>query len=174
MPADHFVNSTTVDRAVDTVRSAVGLCADLASLTADDARVLSILTPAGTEEVRAELASIAERTGVRIADHRVGEEPGLLDVGIDPAAWLEAAVDPVAGVSAAGSRLASARLSDVSGSERTRVLGRAGRLDALAYRIALETAGFQRPIIVDMRHVREPMAAARAALEAWRDLVRRM
>ncbi len=151
-------------------------------------RVVSLILPAETPALSREaLAERAETCGVRIADHAWPPAPaqGPIGVGIDPALLLLCGEDPVAQVSritagmpaAAGTqdtsgthvrdRLVSARLCNASSTGRVLLHDRAGRLDLLAYLIALVTAGYPREVVLDLRGTPDPATGAQAAAEAW-------
>jgi sugar phosphate isomerase/epimerase len=78
----------------------------------------------------------------------------LIAVGIDPAAEVSRLnVAPVA-----------ARLSDTLAGGR--VAPGAGKLDVLAYQVALATKGYRRACVVDLRGVRDQEGAVQTALRA--------
>lgn len=156
IPASHFVDSAHVDRAVRAVAGAAELLAELAGLVATRKVVSLVLPVGGSVSSVLGLERMEQEFGVRVADHAVGEgsarvEP--LGVGVDPAALLLAGHEPGKIVSRLGGAPLSARLSDAS--EVGRVGVGLGRLDALAYGVALHTAGYVGPVVVDLRGVRE-------------------
>jgi len=184
IPPEHFTDPVLADRAISAVTGAVELIADLATLvrgtgSAAPRPVLAVtLPPATADSTLTEFAAVADRAGVRIADHAVPPRPSnpaiepAIAVGIDPAATLASGLDPAAQASTLAARIASARLSDVSrhvGGGRVVPGSRDGRLDLLAYSIALTTSGFKGHIIADARSLPQPRAAAAAMLEAWRN-----
>ena len=93
-----------------------------------------------------------------------GNERALPSVGVDPAALLAAGVEPTAYASRAG-ELAAARFSDFA--REGRVRPGAGRLDVLAYQVALLSRGHRRPVALDLRQVAEPWVALEPARRAW-------
>ncbi len=104
-----------------------------------------------------------------------------LGIGLDPAAVLLAGGDPVriASSSAPGAtaeaaslprRLYVARLTDASSIGRVPIGVRGGRLDTLAYGVALVTSGYRSHVVVDVRGLPTPESAARRASEQWSEL----
>ncbi len=169
IPPAHLADATRVDRALAALEAALGLARELADLTDGDG-VLSTKLPApGGAAAGAvdRLEDAAARLGARIADHawppcdRDAAAP--IGVGIDPAAVLLAGEDPARAASRAGATLVSARLSDAA--DAGRVEPGVGRLDELAYVVALATAAHAGPLVLDLRGVRDPITAARRTLE---------
>jgi hypothetical protein len=117
------------------------------------------------------IAAAADRVGVSIADlSGAGDAPWPpIGIGIDPAASLAAGGDPAVAASRAGSRLVAARVVDQLRSGLRGPIGLRGesRLDPLAFRIALDTAGFRGLPVVDCRQWTDPRAGAEACLDAW-------
>jgi sugar phosphate isomerase/epimerase len=165
IPPAHFVDPAQADRALGAAAAALELAADLSRLVGGDGAVVSIALPEKSPAALAgSLASQADRVGARIADHqwpaRAGDGP--VGVGIDAATLLAAGADPAAEVSRLARAPASARLSDFAPGGRVAV--GEGRLDVLAYRVALATKGYGRPLVVDLRGVRNQEAAAARTL----------
>lgn len=172
IPPEHYADPATADRAVSAVADAANLAAELARLVGSGSspRVSIILPSEGSDSAARALAARADRAGAAIADHawptRVGADHGdALGVGIDPAAVLAGGSDPAAAAGTA-KPLVAARLSDLAAHGRVPVGAPGGRLDVLAYVVALTTAGFTRHLIADCRGVTRPADAARAALDA--------
>jgi sugar phosphate isomerase/epimerase len=175
IPPEHFIDAGRSDRAMDAAFAALELAAEVAALVAGSPpSVLSVTLPESLpDEAHRALVSRAEATGVRIADHTLaalsqprGDASSPLTVGIDPAAVLLAGQDPALAVSRAGALLASARLSDATVIARTPP-GHGGRLDQLAYLVALSTVGYTRPLVLDLRGIPEQAAAAAAVSSGW-------
>ena len=171
VPPEHFTSAANQDRAISAVGDAVELAAELAGLMGGRGGVVAVELPEKlAAEVRRALAEKCELSGVRLADcaWRAGVErpgPGPLARGLDPAAVLMGGGDPAAEAARLGSSVACARLSDVSASGR--VAAGSGRLDVLAYRVALEVGGAMLPVVLDLRGVREQGAGAKMAVVAW-------
>ncbi|HZW10381.1 MAG TPA: hypothetical protein VFF69_10800 [Phycisphaerales bacterium] len=171
IPAPHFLDPALADRALAAASEAARLAADIASLSGGH-RIVSVTLPAEMPPPALEsLLAHADSHGVVIADHawppREGEDPELLGVGIDPASVLAAGDNPAKAAARLGSRLAVARLSDSSEIGRVEPGRGHGRLNDLAYTVALATAGYDRPVVLDLRAVPEPQAAALRALRWW-------
>lgn len=183
IPPEHFLEPAQCDRAIAATLGTIELLADMAGLvrgmgSATARPVLSLALPGSmTEAALGELTGAADRAGVRIADHTLPHrtasprfEPAI-GIGIDPAALLASGLDPAAQVSALGARVASARLSDVArniGGGRVIPGSREGKLDLLAYAIALATSEYRGWIVADTRSLTQPEASATAVCESWR------
>lgn len=172
IPPEHFDRSETVDRAIAAVVGACELAAEVAPLVGGRSRpVVSVMLPGeGAADAARAVAAAAERTGAILADH--AWPPQLRDgigVGIDPAAVLMGGGDPALASSSTES-IASARLSDVSAHGRIAVGDRGGRLDTLAYQIALSTAGYAGHVVVDVRGVADAEHAIRVGIDAFTPL----
>ncbi|MCC6908525.1 MAG: hypothetical protein IT430_11325 [Phycisphaerales bacterium] len=158
VPVEHYTLPEHADRAAAAVLEAIELAADLGRVP------LSIRLPDGVgEEIVSAWRSRGETCGVIIADH-APQPNALLGSGIDPAALLAAGLDPVALTSRAAN-LVAARFSDYRDESRT--TPGAGRLDVLAYQVALVSRSFEAPVALDLRRVADPMSALGAALSAW-------
>ncbi len=172
IPPEHFERSETADRAIAAVVGACELAAEVAPLVGGRSRaVVSIMLPGeGAGDAARAVAAAAERTGAILADHAWPSplRDGI-GVGIDPAAVLMGGGDPASATSSAES-IASARLSDVSAHGRIAVGDRGGRLDPLAYQIALSTAGYAGHVVVDVRGVADAAHAIREGLDAFTPL----
>lgn len=181
IPPEHFVDPSRADRAVSAACEAVEFAAEVVALASDGRTpALSIALPraeagsgAPVESAARPIAERAQRAGAVVADHQwpahersTGEPIG---VGIDPAAVLanESAVSPAKAASRMGARLAGARLSDLSASGERVEPGRGGggRLDVMAYLVALSTAGYLGSVVVDLRGLADPRGAARRVAE---------
>jgi sugar phosphate isomerase/epimerase len=196
IPPEHFTDSEHIERAIDAVRSAVELAADLGrvpvSLTLPHSRdpatggdASNSRTPAEHEastsldDAVAAIASHAERFGVELADHAIPNSSHLghdraLGWGIDPAAWLARGENPARIVTQSHrtDHLVSARLADMlhSGMRGPPGEGPDHRLDTLAYRVALSVAGYRRPVVLDARQWPDVMGGLRESASHWRDL----
>jgi sugar phosphate isomerase/epimerase len=169
IPPSHFASGEHADRAVAAVTGAIDLAADLRELgvggdtSSTCAQGVSLVLPESPpDDALAQLRATAARREVRLANHRVGAQPigDEIGLGIDPAVVLLSGADPAKAASRADS-LISARLSDAS--EIGRVPVGKGNLDELAYMVALKTAGYESPWILDVRGLAKGMEAARAA-----------
>ncbi|MGE3108496.1 MAG: hypothetical protein AB7G11_11840 [Phycisphaerales bacterium] len=187
IPPDHFTAPAQQDRALAAVLAAIDFAADLARLS--DSAVVSTapssatgclslsLPPDAPPDLLAQADTRAQTCGVRIANHATPladprpDHPSI-GAGIDPAALLLASSDPAAvalsfATSRSHSPLALARLSDASTVSRVHVGSRDGRLDLLAYALALVTIEYPFPVPVELRGLTHPPAAARDAFSAW-------
>ena len=166
IPAGHFSPGDNLDRAVAAVGGAIGLAGDLGALGLEDIRVVSIETPGDIPgDVLGDLAHLARDRGVRIADHRLDDD--VLDCGVDPARILADGGDPAEILLRMDQRVASCRLSDVSGGARILPLIEGGTLDVGCYRSAMERVGYQRAVVLDLAHVRGGLEGAPGVLRAW-------
>ena len=170
IPPDHFVDPAQVDRALAAVRETVELAAVLGRCPVS----LTLPSP-GAEAtdfggVVESLTDHAMRHGVHVANHAVAVSSlHDLGIGIDPAALLGHGRDPARQVVAHAPRLISARLCDLL---RSGVRGPVGnspeaRFDVLAYRVALTTAAYSRPVVVDGRQWPDPLRGLEQTREVW-------
>ena len=181
IPAAHFLDVTTVDRAVAAVGEAVTLASDLAD-TGRLRPTVSVLLPIESDlgkdptlvsrlgEVISELGRLAVREGIAVADHSsdaAARTGAGLSIGIDPVAELAAGRDPAVAAMKAGSRLASARLCDLSrsGLRLPPLEPRESRLDVDAYLAALDVGGYRPELVVDARQWRDVPAGLAATVE---------
>ena len=170
IPPQHFVDPAQVDRAVAAVRETV----ELASVLGQCPVSLTLPSPGEQETdfggVVESLADHSMRHGVDLADHAV-DVSSLHDlgIGIDPAASLGHGQDPARQVTAHAPRLISARLCDLlrSGLRGPVGDGPEAQLDVLAYRVALTTAGYSRPVVVDARQWPDPLCGLEQTREIW-------
>ncbi len=169
IPSEHFVDPIRGERALSAATDAIELCAELATLDGrPSGRTLSIAIPSHAEGVANALSDVADRASVRIADHGPdsGKRPaGPIGVGIDPAFLLSRDTRPSDEATRAGARLVAPRLSDTDGIGR--VTPGEGKLDLLAYAIALSTSMAVADVILDPRGLRDPDAQLRDAMDAW-------
>jgi sugar phosphate isomerase/epimerase len=164
IPISDFDDPARMDRAIAATQAAVELAADLGR------QALSLILP-GNDEVVETLAVHASHHGVPLADHARPPSPHVaVGVGIDPAAVLSQNVDPATEVMQAGPRLTVARLSNLSITGMRLPIGERGdgRLDAMAYRVALSVVGYRRPVIVDARQWTDPWSGIEQTQSAWR------
>ncbi|MCW5775701.1 MAG: sugar phosphate isomerase/epimerase [Phycisphaeraceae bacterium] len=172
IPEGHFASPDHADRAVAAATQAIALAADLATLTASPGRTVSVRLPSAMADgVEGSLLDAAERFEVRIADHALPERaPGdaheRLCVGVDPAAVLIAGEDPAALTARIGNRLASLRLSDLDAAG-SRVAPGHGRLDIDAFIAAASVAGWNGPLVLDLRGVQDPERVMGEVAVGW-------
>lgn len=157
IPPDHFTDARHVDRAAAAAIAACDLASELASLGACPQRpaVSLHLSGATASAVRSSIAAAADVAGVVVADHQWPPAEPLgpsspMGVGFDPAAVLMAGeADPCKALATVARRVVSARLSDLS--SLGRVPPGEGRLDTLAYEVAVATAMPGASLVVDSR-----------------------
>lgn len=173
IPPEHLAQPSTVDRAATAAIQAIELAADVARASAAAAPAVSLLLPHNADpQAVAALASAAERFGVALADHAMRDDPAVppgaaVGAGVDPAAALAAGRDPAALATAAGPTLVSPRLSDINSTAQRCAAG-TGRLDVLAYAVAIITAGCPRPVVLDVRSVADTRSSVLSGAAAWR------
>ncbi|MHC4106955.1 MAG: sugar phosphate isomerase/epimerase family protein [Planctomycetota bacterium] len=170
IPPDHFVDPAQVDRALAAVLETVELASVLGRCP------VSLTLPSPGEDatefggVVESLTDHAMRHGVDVADHAVAVSSlHDLGIGIDPAASLGQGQDPARQVAAYAPRLISARLCDLlrSGLRGPVGDGEEARLDVLAYRVALTTAAYSRPVVVDARQWPDPLRGLEQTRDVW-------
>ncbi len=167
IPPTHMVAPAHLDRAIEAVEAAIGMCSELAALGGGSGRVLNTALPESLAVgVGQRLAACAERAGVVVADHAVkrGMESmrhsPMLAAGIDPAAVLAAGLEPVAIVANQKEPVASARWTDLGSAGRVVAGSRGGRLDIAAYLASLQVNGYRGPMIGDVRNMTDQAQAA--------------
>ena len=176
IPPAEFRQRATMDRALAAALAAVELASDLSRLASGTPVVCVDLPQDPNPEVEAALRERAAALGARVADlvwpARAAAPGDPVGIGIDPARVLLAEGDPAAAAAKAGAGLVCARWSDTDGGARIAPLRttRRGRLDDLAYRVALGTAGYSGAVVLDLRTVPSWEAVAADALETWRSL----
>lgn len=185
IPTEHLTDPARSDRAMAALLDAADFAAEMASLTAGVPLLSTVLPPPppagpGNDPARDALRERAAARGVRVADHRwpqwispekpehrITEPPeSPIGVGIDPAAVFITQGplgDPAAEVLRLGARIACARLTDVNATGRCAPGAPGGRLDVLAYSVALVTAGYRGHLAIDLRAVPDQAAAAQRA-----------
>lgn len=144
------------------VRGAIEMAADL------DRLPLSLIMPENEELVRT-LIDCALHHGVELADHaapvKLRESVG---VGIDPASWLAAGLDPVEAIQQWHALLKVVRLCDLSrDGMRSPVGASGGRLDLGRYRLALDLAGYNRAMVIDARQWSDPWTSIQISRDRW-------
>ncbi len=169
IPSDHFADPAQADRALAATTDSLGLARDLVALDGGVAAVSVVLPKDLSPTARDTLLHHADALGVHLADHAwPPAEPAHSDwdcVGIDPAALLLAGENPAKVVARVGGRLAVARLSDAS--DVARVEPGRGRLNDISYAVALKTAKYERPIVLDLRAVPDPLGCAPRVARWW-------
>lgn len=180
IPPSHYARADMVDRAIGALLGAIDLAGDLATLVGGVSRaVVSVEFPAQADAAALDAARArADVRGTIVADHawptrlaqensgtQVVREGGAILVGLDPAAVLAAGDEPATAASRLGNLVGSARLSDLSAVGR--VAPGEGRLDLPAYRIALETAGYTAPVVLDLRGVARGAERIEDIMHRW-------
>jgi sugar phosphate isomerase/epimerase len=184
LPPAHLIDAAHADRAAEALRGAIDLAAELAPLAGGRA-VVSVALPvdARAAGVVGELATLAQERGVALADHAWpgawgqdapaakaadGATPGATQraplsapvlMGLDPAAVLLSGAAPETELARRGAQIAAARLSDLDATGR--VEPGTGRLDLLAYAVALAMRPDLGAPVLDLRNVKDQDAVAR-------------
>jgi len=174
IPAAHFSDAAHVGRALDAAEAAIEFAAMLGRVP-----VTVPLPPTSPPDVRAALAEGAGRHGVELLIPVVSEAE-LVEItppslaSIDCAAALSVSADPSLLALKSRSLLGGVRLVDLtrSGLRAPILEPRESRLDALALRVALETAGFRRAPVVDARQWTDPRQGLAASLSRWSEIGR--
>ncbi len=202
IPAGHFIDPKTLDRAANATLEAIDLLGDLtdlnrATLSDSSPNVVSLIMPDSIDSSTLDaILSKADARSIRIADHTcpprqpkpddgtpiASDHPmppnrlvlmdhPVLGVGLDPAACLLAGLSPAKLAARMGDRLAMARLSDASDVSRVEP-GQSGshepgKLNDLAYAVGLHTAGYHRPVTLDLRGVPQPERICQRVRTWW-------
>ncbi|MEM7229522.1 MAG: hypothetical protein AAF432_11995 [Planctomycetota bacterium] len=166
IPADHFIDATHSDRAVDALRSIVELAADLGRVP------VSMTLPSPTDdddavaEIAATIAAHAERHGVGVIDHMWPKAArGGIAWGLETAAALSHDSDPTAML--LRDAPASVRLADLDQTGMRGPIGTSGRLDVLAFRVSLSMSTSVKHIVMDTRQWIQPWEGLDASIRAW-------
>lgn len=202
IPAGHFADPETLDRAANATLEAIDLLGDVTELcraTQPDAspNVLSLTIPDAIDPSTLDvILAKADARAIRIADHTCPprqSQPAdgtsitphhtmppaqlvllnhpVLGVGLDPAACLLAGLSPAKLAARMGARLAMARLSDASDVSRVEpghsCSHEPGKLNDLAYAVGLHTAGYRRPVTLDLRGVPQPERICQRVRTWW-------
>ncbi len=171
IPPEHFTDPVRSERALDAVRSAIDLCAEMATLDGRPAgRSLSVSLPTDAAAPATEILDAADRASVRVVDHGPDAESRATSgspfaVGVDPAALLLRSVDPVSEVARLGQCVVAPRLSDTDGISR--VTPGAGRLDLVSYAATLAMLPTSVDAVLDARGLRSPDEQVRETIDAW-------
>jgi sugar phosphate isomerase/epimerase len=165
VPVERFADAAAVERAMDAVRGSIALAESLQGVP------VCVHLPRGDGEVPRALRSEALRRGVPLAD--IGVPPDAGEVCVDPAALLAASLDVSSTVAGLSGRVAAARVVDLLRSGLRGPIGEpgAGRLDAMAYRLALELAGFRGLPVIDARQWTDVPAQVARCAERWMALL---
>ncbi|MEX2213356.1 MAG: TIM barrel protein [Phycisphaeraceae bacterium] len=174
LPREHYIDAQHMDRAVAATIAAIELAADLGRVTVS----ISLPVAQVKADVKSAIVDAADGHGVRVAVHVEDQIDDLikwldevdqqcLGAGIDPAAVLARGGKPVKVTNRLAKRLAGARLSDLTSGAVRCAVGE-GELEVAGYRIALDlAAGRTGPVVLDLRGIENPMAAAASAKSAW-------
>jgi hypothetical protein len=174
LPRSHYVEAQHLDRALSATLAGIELAADIGRVP------VSIALPVKdvADEVKSAIVEAADGHGVRLAVHAEDQIAELLawlntvDVaaigaGIDPAAIVSRGLSAAKVTAQFGKRLAVARLSDATLSAVRCLVGE-GALDVATYRVTLDLASNRSgPVVLDLRGLELPMAAAKATRAAW-------
>lgn len=177
IPPDHYHDPEHLDRASDAARAACSLAADLGRVPL----CVGLPTAKADAGVVDALLNAADQAGVPLVVHdeaNLDALPGwlkqharhLVVAGIDPAALLFNRADPTKAVASLGATPLFARLSDAKqgSADTARVTLGSGGLDVTAYRVVVDLAP-QRlgPVVLDLRSLASPLAAATTAGKVW-------
>lgn len=181
IPRSHFLGPTQVDRAMTAAVGAIQLAADLGRVP--------VSLPLPVKDLQADaksaLVDAADGHGVCLAVHAEDQLEALgewvadvdlpaLKMALDPAALLARGEDPLSVAQSLGSKLAVGRLCDLqSGSDDEKGIGvrcalGEGDLAVDQYRIAMDLCSSRvGPVVLDLRGLTQPGAAAQAAAAVW-------
>jgi sugar phosphate isomerase/epimerase len=171
IPPEHFSDPARADRALDAALRAIEFTGEIAPLTDRPAGFrppLAIEAPrvASAAGALRALEQAAERHGVVLADAawpplESTTPTGVRAIALDPAAVLLAGADPSAELIRHASRLAQARLSDLSPAGRVApAVTPGGRLATSDYLLSIVGSGHAGPALLDLRNVPQPLEAA--------------
>lgn len=176
LPRDHFVETQHVDRAMMAALAAIELAADLGRVPVSVALPVAQLA----DDVKRALVEAADGRSIRLAVHAEDQLDALaawldavdmpaLGAAIDPAALIARGEKAVKTTQRFGKRLAVARLSDATAGALRCPPGE-GELDIAAYRVTLDLApGRSGPVVLDLRNLQDPLAAAGSTKATWEE-----
>ncbi len=184
IPRRHYLETEHQDRAMHATLAAIELAADLGRVPVSVSLPLEKMPTELTEC----LVEAADGRGVSVAVHGEGQIDTLLawldeldmrvvGAALDAAAAMARGAGADALVHQLAKHLAVARLSDVSAADAqdsantgVRCPVGEGDLDVPAYRIAVDLCPSRHgPVVLDLRGLANPLAAAVAAAKAWQD-----
>jgi sugar phosphate isomerase/epimerase len=174
IPRRHYVEPDLLDRAMQATLATIELAADTGRVPVS----LQLPIDKVDADARRLLVEHADARAVRLAIHAEDQVPAMqawlaeadvpaLGVSIDPAAAIGVKADPAELVHRFARRLTTARLSDAPAVGERCPVGQ-GELDVADYRVAVDlAAGRQGPVVLDLRGLSSPLAAAAAARRTW-------
>lgn len=178
IPHRDWLAAATQDRAFEAMLGTLELAYDLGKVPVtttlpvekmDDAMVRELLTAADARGVA--IAVHAEHDLNALHNWLKQHDQPMLGAAIDPAALLSQDIDPAEAITRFAERLLVARLDDHTATSVASAGGRClvgeGSLDVLGYRAALSICRRLRSIIIELRDLPDPAAAARTAVQAW-------
>jgi len=177
IPVDHYRDPTHLDRVATAAQGACSLAADLGRVPVSLNLPIDDCDPSLLDA----LLAAADRHGVPLAIHDEANASGLkawleqydravVGAGLDPAALLIRKQEPSGLAQSLGETLCVARLSDASRGQADggrQVVG-SGDLDVMSYRVSVDLAASRKgPVVLDLRGLSNPVAAARTAKAVW-------
>ncbi len=183
IPRKDFLASDCVDRAMSVAVSTLELAGDLGHIPVS----LPLPVESLSSDVKAALVAAAEGYGVTLAIHAEDQLEALevwlkevnqpcLGAALDPASVIAAGDDPVATAQKLGEHLRVGRLSDEQAEGRLRCPVGQGELNLQEYRMTLDLATGRGtggagggPVVLDLRGLENPIAAATTAQLAWEE-----
>ncbi len=170
IPPEHFVDQSTVQRAMDALNQAAELSSELAQLVGGRSRpIVSVILPKELPAIeRSSIGSSAQRVGALIVDHQPEIEnpiPGIR-IGIDPSMILLDGRSPGKAITQAGPDLGAVRLNDMNAMGRCAIGAPGSKLDLKGFAGALLVSG-QEWITLDVREIPDPQLACQKAQHAW-------
>jgi hypothetical protein len=173
LPPSHLTDPTHASRAFDAIESTLAFAAQLGR-----APVTLPLPPRVPSELRPAIAAVAERLGVLVLLPVTDADdlPHIAEpfaASVDCAAVIAAGGRPEELVSRSGNQLGGVRLVDLwrSGLRGPIAEPNESRLDALALRLAVETAQFRGLCVVDARQWLHPRVGLQQSLARWSELL---
>lgn len=179
IPRKDYLDPDRVDHAMTATLDAIAFAADLGRIPLSLTLPIDALPPGDLADA---IFAAADTTGTPIALHaetQLEKLTALLDsvdlplvgIGIDPAALLASEQDPPGVIHALGEKLLVARLADIvdpSDPASARTAPGDGALDLMHYRVACDLAPQRKgPVVLDLRSLANPLAAAISAKRAW-------
>jgi sugar phosphate isomerase/epimerase len=179
IPRSHYADPQHTDRAIEATLAAIRFAGELGRLP------LSVNLPIDglSDDVTEALLTAADAQGVVLVVHAEDQIAALrvwlaetdtqvAGIGLDPANLLGGRSDPAALAQSLAKSVVGARLSDNRQglADGSRCPVGTGDLDVMGYRIGIDLAPHRRgPVVLDLRGLSDPLAAAATAQQTWDD-----
>ena len=180
IPPDHYSDPAHLDRAAEANHAALSLAAELGrvpltlNLPIDQADASLVnATTAAADDCGSPLVICSTQNTEQLLSWIKQHGDGVASAAIDPATLLMARSDPAQAAQQLTGSLGVARLCDATrGQSDSRSPVGQGDLDLMAYRVSIDLAQSRHgPVVLDLRALSSPLAAASLARVAWKKAI---